>query len=178
MCASGKWVGKEHVFRRWTRNVLLLAGLAWIGLAAGCASGPRNGPVSPVESLYLFCTPIAVDLDRVPGPDGFSARLFAKGPKGSKGVTIAKGAVEVLMYDGLHTEGTTPAPVPLRTWHFEGAELRKHEGKSAVGAGYRFTLRWDQARPTQSQISIVARYLPVSGPPVVTAPSSVTIGTR
>ena len=147
-------------------------------LVAGCASTERGGNGPEVQSLHLFCVPIAVNLDGQPGPDGFSVRVFAKGPKSSKSVLVPKGAIELEMYDGALVEGQSSRPAPLRTWRFEGRELESHSGQSAVGPGYRFTLRWEEARPTKSRISIVVRYLPVSGPPVVSAPSSVAMGTK
>lgn len=178
MSNPGRWYkldgdhrGARGRVSRWVCQLLVM-------LVAGCASTERGGNGTGVQSLHLFCVPMAVNLDGQPGPDGFSVRVFAKGPKSSKSVLVSKGAIELEMYDGPLTEGQQSRSVPLRTWRFEGHELKSRSGQSAIGPGYRFTLRWEEARPTKSRISIVVRYVPVSGPPVVSAPSSVTIGTK
>lgn len=146
---------------------------------SGCAGrSGRTGTAAAVESLHVLSVPVAVDFDGVPGPDGFALTLFAKGPKSAKGVPLPGGTLELLMYDGLYFEGKSPAPEPLRVWRFTRSELKLHSGKSAVGTGYRFALRWEEARPTQPRITIVARYVPVSGPSVVAAPGSVAIGAK
>ncbi len=152
-----------------------LAGLVLAALvAAGCATG--GGAM--VQSLHIFTVPVAVNMDGQPGPDGFSVRMYARGTKSSKGMALSSGTVEILMFDGALAEGQPLPPTPMRTWRFTGAELKNHAGKSAVGDGYRFTLRWDEARPTQGRISVAARYLPPSGAAVMAAPSSVTMSAR
>lgn len=126
----------------------------------------------------MLSVPVAVDFDGVPGPDGFALTLFAKGPKSAKGVPLPGGTLELLMYDGLYFEGKSSDFAPLRVWRFTRSELKLHSGKSAVGTGYRFTLRWEDARPKQPRITILARFVPAAGPPVVAAPSSVTIAAK
>lgn len=148
-------------------------------MLGGCAGGAgRTGTGAAVESLHVLSVPVAVNFDGAPGPDGFALTLFAKGPKSAKGIPLPGGVLELLMYDGVYFEGKSSGAQPLRTWRFTRSDLKLHAGKSAIGTGYRFTLRWEAARPAQSSITIVARYLPTSGPPVVAAPSSVTIGAK
>ena len=147
-------------------------------LLTGCASsGTGTRDKTPaVQSLHLFSVPQAVNLDDEPGPDGFAVRLFARGPKSSKGIAFPNGVLEISMFEGLVSETSASNIKPLRTWNFTGKELQQHAGQSAVGTGYRFTLRWEEARPKQARISIAARYLPSSGPAVSAALSTVTTG--
>lgn len=155
---------------------LLCAGV--LAMGSGCAgTGSRSG-AAKIESLHLLSVPVAVNFDNVPGPDGFAVRLFAKGPTSAKGVPLPGGVLELAMYDGVYADAMSPAPEPLRTWRFTGAELKRHAGRSAVGTGYRFTLRWEEARPKLSQITIVARFSPDGGLMVKSAPSSVAVGTK
>jgi hypothetical protein len=148
-------------------------------MSGGCASRPGKGGVAPaVESLYVLSVPVAVNFDNTPEPDGFAMTLFAKGPKSAKGVTLPDGVLEVWMYDGVYSEKVSATAQPLRVWRFKGVELKRHSGRSAVGAGYRFTLRWEEARPTQRHISLVARFVPDAGVPVVSAPSSVAVNPK
>lgn len=178
MLNPGSWDQWDREPRGVRRRVSRVLCQLLVVLVAGCASTDRGGSQSTVQSLHLFCVPMAVNLDGQPGPDGFSARVFVRGPMSSRSILVPDGAVELEMYDGALAEGPESRPAPLRTWRFEGRELKSHSGQSAVGPGYRFTLRWAEARPTKSRISIVVRYLPVAGPPVISAPSSVAVGTQ
>jgi hypothetical protein len=152
---------------------VLCAGLLFI--CGGCAgTGDRRG-AAKIDSLHLLSVPTAVNFDNIPGPDGFAMRLFAKGTTSAKGVPLPGGVLELVMHDGVYAEGISPAPEPLRVWRFTGAELKRHAGKSAVGTGYRFTLRWENAQPKQPQITIVARFTPDGGLMVKSEPSSVAV---
>ena len=112
---------------------VLCAGL--LSICGGCTgTGGRRG-AAKIESLHLLSVPTAVNFDNVPGPDGFAVRLFAKGSTSAKGVPLPGGVLELAMYDGVYADGMSPAPEPLRTWRFTGAELKRHAGRSAVGAG-------------------------------------------
>ena len=162
--------------RAWLGGILALALGLGVMLMTGCASSRNSDKAPAVQSLHLFSVPQAVNLDDEPGPDGFAVRLFARGPKSSKGVVFPNGTLEIAMFEGLVSGTSGSTNKPLRTWEFTGGELKKHAGLSAVGTGYRFTLRWTDARPTGNRISIVARYLPPSGPAISSAPSSVTVG--
>ena len=168
------WNSSLHPVRPF--GALALAVFLIMMLGTGCASSGSANAKSAVQSLHLFSVPVAVNLDDAPGPDGFAVRLFAKGAKGSKGIAIPNGTLEIVMFDGIVPEKSSPAP--LRTWSFSGSELKKHSGQSAVGTGYRFTLRWADSPPTQSRISVLARYVPPSGPAISSAPSSVTTGVK
>ncbi len=153
-------------------SVLIAAGL----VLAGCGTTRTGG--SDVQSIHVFAVPVAVNLDRNPGPDGFSIRVYARGAKSSKGVRLHGGTLEVLMFDGLVSAMETPPVEPLRTWRFTGTELKQHLGRSAVGEGYRFTLGWEHARQTQGRISLVTRYHPPSGAAIASAPASVSTSAK
>jgi len=164
--------------RVWLGGILALAIGLCVMLLTGCASSRNSDKAPAVQSLHLFSVPQAVNLDDEPGPDGFAVRLFARGPKSSKGVAFPNGTLEIAMFEGLVSGTSGSTNKPLRTWEFTGSELKKHAGQSAVGTGYRFTLRWTDARPGGSRISIVARYLPPSGPAISSVPSVIAIGAK
>ena len=164
--------------RAWLGGIFALAPGLCVMLMTGCASSSTRDNTPAVQSLHLFSVPQAINLDDEPGPDGFAVRLFARGPGSSKGIAFPNGNLEIAMFDGLVSETSVPPAQPLRAWNFAGSELKQHAGQSAVGTGYRFTLRWMDARPAGSRISIVARYLPPSGPPISSAPSTVAIGAK
>ena len=155
---------------------VLCAGL--LSICCGCAGTGGKSRGAKIESLHLLSVPTAVNFDNVPGPDGFAVRLFAKGSTSAKGVPLPGGVLELAMYDGVYGGGMSPAPEPLRVWRFTGVELKRHSGKSAVGTGYRFTLRWENAQPKQPQITIVARFTPDGGLIVKSEPSSVAVSVK
>lgn len=161
------------------RMLVAMACLGAVFVFGGCGIRLGRGVVVPaVESLHVLSVPVAVNFDNTPEPDGFAMTLFAKGPKSAKGIPLPGGVLEVSMYDGVYSDSIPATDQPLRVWRFKGAELKRHAGRSAVGSGYRFTLRWEEARPTQRQISLVARFVPDGGAPVVSAPSSVAVNPK
>lgn len=180
VCNPGVQATVEGIAVRAVKGALRVAvGAVLMLVFGGCASRDGKGGADPaVESLHVLSVPVAVNFDNTPEPDGFAMTLFAKGPKSAKGIPLPAGVLELSMYDGVYSEKTSATVMPLRVWRFKGAELKRHAGRSAVGAGYRFTLRWEEARPTKRQISLVARFLRDGRAPVVSAPSSVAMGTK
>lgn len=149
----------------------VLLSILMVLFGAGCAGGGS----SLIESVHLLCVPVAVNLDRVPGPDGVSVTVFAKGTKRAKGVRLPEGVLELEMYDGLPADGSFGDAVPLRIWRFGSSELERHSGSSAFGAGYRFTLRWDEARPSRKHLTMLARFIPKHGVALKSAPGAVAM---
>ena len=78
------------------------------------------------------------------------------------------------MFDGTFF-GRTNVPPPLRTFQFNGAELRAREFKSNIGFGYEFSLLWGTNRPTQRIMGVAARYTAPDGKVITSRPSSVTV---
>ncbi|MBP8259166.1 MAG: hypothetical protein KA118_05845 [Verrucomicrobia bacterium] len=182
---NGLW--RQHIGERGAR----LAGGGWAllaaaALASGCASSgkatrpPPPGPVStrPVDSLNLLTTPVALDLDRQPGADGFAVQVYATRLGKAKTQPIRTGALEILLLDGVVTSPGVREQVPIRIWRFEAAELGAHAVDTAIGAGYRLTLAWGSNGPTLPMFSVVARHVQPDLPPVYSAPSAVSSAVR
>lgn len=179
----------RHCWGRLTRrgSGLVLAGL--FAIAAGCASSPPKTPAgSParpapsregIDEVHLFGVPVPLNLDAQPGPDGFGITVYASNRTVPKGIAVRKGSLTVLMYDGLPPTGPDRGGrEPRRVWTFDPDALKEHAGRSAMGVGYRFALRWGEAVPTGDRITILARYTAPDGRTVSSLPSTLSVAAR
>ncbi len=145
-------------------------------LTAGC--GTPGGASHGIDEVHLFGLPAALNLDNIPGPDAFSVRVFASSSTLAKGVAVRTGAIEIVLYDGGYTAGQTMDAPPLRTWSFTPQQLKGLANENRLGIGYEFTLPWAGTPPKRNRITIVARYRPPTGAPVISGPSSITLTVR
>lgn len=157
--------------------------LALWGLC-GCVSDrpqPSRRPPAPVKGpitqIHLLTGPTALDFDRAPGPDGFAVRVYATSPKTTSTVLISRGRLEVLMYDGLQQTNAAAAQ-PRQVWAFSAEELKPFEVRSPIGVAYDLTLLWGPAAPRQPWVTLQARYLPPSGPPLYSGSSAVSVAVK
>lgn len=145
-------------------------------LPAGCRAPQtkdlESAPPGVVE-LNLITSPVALDLDGQPGPDGIAVKLYANEARNPKPVQIREGILEIVLFDGLFGRGTNQPPV-LREFRFTPAELRQREIISNIGTGYQFSLPWAR-RPSQQFLSVAARFTRPDGQVAMSRPSSVTV---
>jgi hypothetical protein len=136
---------------------------------------PARGPVT---QLHLLASPVALNLDQTPGPDGFGVRVYASSSRTSAAVVIARGTLEVLMFDGLLKDTNAATATPRRVWSFPQTELKKHEQPGSFGVAYVLTLPWGDTPPTQSRVTLVARYLPPKGAPIYSGASAIPVALK
>lgn len=151
-----------------------------LALLSACQTGPRTIAITApgaIDELNLLTMPIGLNLDTVPGADGFAVKIFPSTAAAPKSVPIKDGTLEVLMYEGvIQIDDASSLPSPLQSWTFSPGQLIPFEQQSFVGTGYELTLRWGPQAPGQSKVTIVARYLPPHGaPPVYSAPNAITV---
>jgi hypothetical protein len=157
---------------------LLAPRRGWLCLAAGtlllvsgCAT-PGGGRIA-VDQLHLLTIPLAINLDNVPGSDGFAIKVYASRAGEPKPVAIPRGSIEILMYDGVIRATDLETARPLRTWTFAGDELRGRQYSTSIGVGYQFALPWGDAKPTADRITVLARYHSPDGKVIASLPSSI-----
>jgi len=150
----------------------------------GCASGnkqPARAP-APVDEgiveVHLLSLPMALNLDPLPGADGFAVKVYAIHRGRPKPAPITRGRFEILMYDGVLTSANLATAKPLRTWSYSTEELKEFAVQASIGTGYEMVLRWDEAQPRQDRITILARHVPPKGPPLFSAPSTLSVTGR
>ena len=156
--------------------LVLPLGAALIGsllFGAGCATDAGGG--RGIDSLHLFSVPVALDLDGLAGPDGFSVTLYASAATQARGIHITRGAMEILMFDGALESAVKTNAAPRRVWTFTPAELKKFAIKTSLGTGYRFTPRWGDTPPLASRVTIVARLVSPRQPSVQSAPTTIAV---
>ena len=149
-------------------------------LITACST-PRSGPLlgddsgdAVVDQIRLVAIPVALNLDRRPGVDGFGVKVYGLSSSHAKPRPIRQGSVEILMYDGLLPSGTN-AVEPRSVWTYSADELRKYELKSTIGLAYQIAPRWGVNKPVHNRITVVARYNPTADTVVESAPSVITI---
>ena len=155
---------------------LLAPAAAWIAIllfATGCATG--SGGAGVIDSLHVFTVPVALDLDGTPGPDAFGLTLYASAGDAARGIPATTGRIEIQMHDGALPAGGSVGVEPLRVWTFNTADLKKLGVRTSLGAGYRFTLRWNETPPRQGRITVVARYVPVRGTAIQSVPTIIAV---
>lgn len=164
------------VFNRITRLALAtsVSLLALTGLSA-CRShraAVTETPLAPttanrdgIAELHIFCNPVAINLDGLPGPDGIGVRLFASGRTTAKGLPIKQGMLEIAMFDGVPTDFSKTDP--SKVWSFPTDRLRAFGSSGRLGVSYQFALPWGDARPRQNSVTVIARYTPPKGGEVV-----------
>jgi hypothetical protein len=162
-----------------------LAALVWLPL--GCATPKTKVPAAPpvaagsdsrIDELNLVAMPVAVNLDAVPGPDGFIIKVFAADQSRPKPKPISTGALEVLMFDGFFDSAKLAANQYRHLWTFSASQLKGYEFTATIGTGYNLTLAWGEDKPREDNISVLVRYRPLQGPLVYSAPSAITVSTR
>jgi len=139
-------------------------------LLAACVTTGGGGAVN---EIHLFGMPVVANLDSKPGADGFAVRVYITKSGNAKGASVRQGVVEILMFDGVAGGADLSAAAPTQTWKFSASELSRFEEITSLGHGYKFALPWTNP-PKSQHITVVARYLPVKGEPLYSAPSAIS----
>jgi hypothetical protein len=139
--------------------------------ACGCATTGGGG--SSVDELHLLTIPLAINFDTEPGADGFAIKVYASRASDPKPVSMPRGSMEILMYDGVVRAADLEKARPLRTWSFAADALRDHQYRTSIGVGYQFALAWGDARPAADHITVLARYRSPEGQVIASLPGSI-----
>ncbi len=150
------------------------------GLLTGCATtGPGSrSSRNRIDEINLLCAPAAINFDGVPGADGLSLRIYASNSQQPKSQGIARGTLEILLFDGLAKDVDLQTGKPLRVWSYPAAELAGFAQKTSIGLSYVLTPLWGTQRPPRAWVTVVARYLPPEGGPLYSGPATVFVSTQ
>ncbi|MBI2946413.1 MAG: hypothetical protein HYY23_02130 [Verrucomicrobia bacterium] len=158
----------------------------WLALVcsvalAGCAAPkPGGSPQSRsnqtrIDELNVLAMPVPLNLDALPGVDGFAIQVYAVDRQKPKTQPIREGTLDVLMYDGLLKQVTPDESRCRHVWNFGADQLKALAAETAIGVSYRFTLNWGADKPHDDKITLIVRYRPVQGEAVYAPPSSIAI---
>jgi hypothetical protein len=167
-------INTSHVIK------LAFAGLLCVLLVTACSSpratssvGAPSGP-NTIDQIRLVALPVALNLDRRPGVDGFGIKVYGLNQNQAKPQEIRRGTIEIVMYDGLLPSGTNVIE-PRCTWSYPATELRQYELKSTIGLAYQIAPRWGEKKPEHNRITVVARYKMDADTMIESAPSVISV---
>lgn len=164
----------------WRLAKPLLFALALGQVGTGCVTdGERkgngrfslgSGGKSTVDSIRLFTSPTVLNFDNTPGPDGFSAKIYAIERGSAKPVKISSGSIEFALFE------TVAEGEPLQTWKYDSAVLNRHMSETRIGVAYNFQMRWTPDKAPKKKAAIVALYRAPDGRVVRAVPVVLAIG--
>jgi len=159
-----------------TGLALLLCGFGCTSTKPPASAAPRAQDAgSRIIELNLLTMPVAVNLDGIPGVDGFAIRVYPSDGAHPKAQPIRSGALDILMYDGLVSATDWRSRAPRQTWSFTAAELKQRAFSTAIGTGYKFALSWGNNPPSGNKLTILVRYQSPDGSVVYSEPSSINL---
>lgn len=135
-----------------------------------------GGPA--IDEINLLAVPVALNLDGIPGLDGFVIKIYASNRERPKPVPIEAGSVEVLMYNGIPGVTENASQKPQRTWTYKASELKQFEINTSIGTGYQVAPIWGAEKPAGNKISVIVRYIPSQGKTITSAPSIISVALK
>jgi hypothetical protein len=132
-----------------------------------------------VDAIEIYASPVAVDWDGVPGSDGLSVRAMFFRYDRSQAVAVADGELTFMLFGGRQATAQVRNAQPLMSWRFDPAQMRNVARQTIIGVSYNFQLPWDgEHPPAVATVSLTVRYQPPEGPPVWTAPTTLSLVAR
>ena len=162
----------------------LILALSWLAVASiGCQTqGSDVGRVQPrvfdsgegpINSIGLFTSPVLFNLDEKPGPDAFTARIYAIRESVPKPVPFTKGTLEIIIFD--EASNRDQQGTPRQVWSFSGADLNRYRLQTSIGFHYDFTLELDKSKPLSNKVSIGAKFTPPDGVSIFAKPVNISV---
>ena len=165
------------MIRAWVPAILL-------ALLAGCSRQPspeREVPpaISQVDAVWVRVpvSPLAT-MGEGPAPDAVVMDVLLFGHQGG-GMPVT-GSLEILFFEGKATQDLMNRK-PFHVETFSNAVLRRgtgsglREGMGLLGVSYQGAVPWGAKPPACKEITIVGRYVPPEGSPVMSEPTSVIL---
>ena len=168
----------NRILCQWALSLSLALVLSNAVAATSSSGSPGRGGRGGIDELHLLTVPVALNLDREPGLDGFEVRVYGSSADKAKGLAITRGALEILMFDGVVKESGIGSATPLKIWIYAPSELKPFATTSTLGLGYRMALRWGTNTPSYASITVVARHLVPKMDPIYSSSSVVAVSTK
>lgn len=160
----------------WTAWLVAVLSIAVSGSGCSTVGGSTGGGRGEIGEVHLFGVPVALNLDSRPGPDGIGVRIYLTAAGRAQGMEMHRGRLEVLMFEGALTDEALASATPRKMWSYTPPQLAPAVGTSALGTGYQLALNWGEDRPRTGAVTVIARYHPPTGVPVVSTSSSIAVG--
>jgi hypothetical protein len=136
----------------------------------------RDGPPEGPQSVAAVWTNAVLQKPGAPRTRGFGG-LVTFYDAAAKTPVKAKGSLTVYAYDEHGAAGRRAAPD--RKYVFTAEQFAKHCGETTMGPSYSIWIPWDKVGGPRREVTLVIRFDPEEGAPVLGAPSRVVLeGTR
>ena len=152
-----------------------------LATAALCLAGcpPPDGGVPPrvaaVDRINVLADPNAQNFDEAPGLDGVKLRVFLY--QAGRGSSVrADGPMEFCLYEGRPGSGGLEGMMLFHKWVLSAEDLERFLGQMLGQYGYGLRLEWGPTPPRSEMLTLIVRYLPRTGPPVVASPVIIMVG--
>jgi hypothetical protein len=159
------------------RRLLPIVALA---LLSGCpAAGGPGAPPTPsarVDSVFVFVPAAPLrPMSNNPGDLGLLMQVFFSTSDKPRGVAVS-GTLEVLIFPGAVSQMEVLQKKPAHVETLANPELRAAEAISkSFGVCYFLQVPLGSELLGEKRISVVGRYTPPSGPPVLSDPTTVPL---
>ena len=144
---------------------------------AGCQDSSGFGVKSAgINDIYLDSAPAAINMDSIPGPDGFILQVYLFERPAKAMPVPAKGTLEFILYEGRMSITEIATRQPYLIWTFNEEYLPRYARRGRLGGGYSVNLQWGPDVPRSNTVTLVTRYIPNDGsPPIYSAPLVMSI---
>jgi hypothetical protein len=155
-----------------------LSALLLVAALAGCSNfdiskripWEMRDPAKPEQPMKIAAmwTDTILNQPGRPSTRGFGGRLMFHATEGGKPIKV-QGTLVVYAFD--ETDRDPSNSTPDKKYVFTPDQFSKHYSKSSIGHSYSVWLPWDEAGGEQKEISLIVRFMPLQGSPVVTEQS-------
>ena len=158
----------------WMRNLLLVITGTTLALTSGCAKFDirknipwgegANGRVDEPFRIVAVWTDTKLYKNGNVPQRGFGGRVMFYGENQNEPAKV-EGSLVVYAFDETSRDPTNVKPD--RKYVFSADQVEKQYSKTKLGHSYSFWLPWDEVGGPQRQISLICRFMPKKGGPVV-----------
>ena len=135
-------------------------------------------PSPAIDKVNIQSLVTVVNLDDKPGPDGVQVKLYLFHRDDPTPITLDRGLVEFVIYDGHVPPSDLAAAKPLHVWPFTADQLRRYAAKTAFGPAYAMSLNWGDDHPRASTVTLTARILHPTARPLYAPPINLAMGAK
>jgi hypothetical protein len=149
-------------------------------LSCGCGKFARQEPfpwfgeqddvVAPTRISAMWTDTVMYQPDQ-PGVRGIGGRFYFFGEKDDKPVRV-DGTLTVYAFDAVRDDRNVK---PEKKFVFLPDQLTRHHSESSIGHSYSFWLPWGEVGGPPRQLSVIARFAPKAGAPVLSQSAKIVL---
>jgi hypothetical protein len=151
-------------------------GLIVFVLMEGCSSPSARFETTAegVDEVLVFASPMPINTDEDPGPDGFPIKVFLVRRDRPKSLAASAGRIEARLFEGFISKESA-AHEPIETWNYDVEGLGRRMVGTPAGPAYDLFISWPKGRMPSSDVTIFVRYVGPSGLEISSRPVSLSV---